>query len=115
MRNYTNHINAVVDTYSGSGLKEEFKGLIGPSFLEKNDNIFLETGTYSLWTNEKNSGVHPFFMGKAEDRTWFGIYYNLVAAQDWYVRNDIGNGKVTLKMRAAGGTGDLFFMMEDLP
>lgn len=75
----------------------------------------MKTGTYSLWTNEKNSAVHPFFMGKAEDRTWFGIYYNLVAAQDWYVRNDIGNGEVSLKMRAAGGTGDLFFMMEDLP
>jgi len=53
-------------------------------------------------------------MSKAEDRTWFGIYYNLVAAQDWYVRNDIGNGKVTLKLRAAGGTGDIFIMMEDL-
>lgn len=115
MRDYTNHINAVVNTYSGKGLKEEFKGLIGPSFQEKTDDLFLKTGTYSLWTNEKNSAVHPFFMGKAEDRTWFGIYYNLVAAQDWYVRNDIGNGVVSLKMRAAGGTGDLFFMMEDLP
>ena len=32
MRDYVNHINAVVDTYSGSGLKEEFKGLIAPGF-----------------------------------------------------------------------------------
>ena len=32
MRNYTNHINAVVDTYSGGGLPQEFKGLIGPGF-----------------------------------------------------------------------------------
>lgn len=41
MRDYTNHINAVVDTYSGSGLKEEFKGLIGPRFQEKTDDLFL--------------------------------------------------------------------------
>lgn len=32
IRNYTNHINAVINTYSGGGLKEEFKGLIAPSF-----------------------------------------------------------------------------------
>jgi hypothetical protein len=32
MRDYVNHINAVVDTYSGGGLPQEFKGLIGPGF-----------------------------------------------------------------------------------
>jgi hypothetical protein len=54
-------------------------------------------------------------MAKATDKSWFGVFTNLVAAQDWYIKNDQPSGDVTVKMRAASGLGDMFFMMEDNP
>lgn len=43
------------------------------------------------------------------------MYHNLVAAQDWYIYNDNVMGQVSVKLRAAGGTGDIFFMIEGEP
>ena len=75
----------------------------------------MNDGTYSLWTSEKQAGVHPFIMGRATDSTWFGMYANLINAQDWYIKNNRTTGEVTVKVRAAGGLGDLFFMAEHDP
>jgi hypothetical protein len=54
-------------------------------------------------------------MGKASDNTWFGIFANLIAAQDWYIKNNLMASDVSLKCKAAGGVADLFFMMEGEP
>jgi len=54
-----------------------------------------------LWTRDQPSpiadgklpgknlyGVHPYYMAKATDGNWFGVYTNLAQAQDWWVKND---------------------------
>jgi alpha-glucosidase (family GH31 glycosyl hydrolase) len=54
-------------------------------------------------------------MGRATDSTWFGMYANLINAQDWYIKNNRTTGEVTVKVRAAGGLGDLYFMLDHDP
>ena len=91
-------------------------------------DLFLPDGIYSLWSKDipnpiedgrlpaKNLyGVHPFYMGRAIDDSWFGVYTNLAAAQDWRVKNTGDSGKVDLTLTAAGGLGDLFFIMGSGP
>jgi len=75
---YINSFNGKAYTF-----QESFHGLIGPSFQERGDKsstLFLNDGTYSLWTSETQAGVHPFLMGRATDKTWFGVYANLIQA-----------------------------------
>ena len=60
-------------------------------------------------------GTHPFYMAKATDETWFGVYTNLAAAQDWWIKNDMTNGDVIIKTYAAGGLGDVTFMFASNP
>ena len=52
VRNYVNHINGIAHTYAGEN-GTSFRGLLGPSFQEKTSDLFMKTGTYSLWTSEK--------------------------------------------------------------
>ena len=55
-------------------------------------------------------------MGKDQDSNWFGVYTNLAAAQDWYVRNeDYNGGNVYIQTLAAGGLGDVYIMMGPTP
>lgn len=54
-------------------------------------------------------GTHPYYMAQATDQTWFGVFTNLAAAQDWWVTNDATAGTVTVKTIAAGGIADLYF------
>ena len=42
--------------------------------------------------------------------TWFGVYTNLAAAQDWLVKNDNFNGMVNLTTIATGGCIDITIM-----
>ena len=42
--------------------------------------------------------------------TWFGVYTNLAAAQDWLVKNDNENGKVDITTIATGGCIDITIM-----
>jgi alpha-glucosidase (family GH31 glycosyl hydrolase) len=100
-----------------------FNGVMG--LVEQvSGSLFLPDGIYSLWSLDtadpaQNSklpasnmyGVHPFFMGRATDKTWFGVFLNLAAAQDWTIRNDNTTGVVGLKTLAVGGMVDLYIMM----
>jgi len=56
-------------------------------------------------------GVNPFVMGRAKDKTWFGVFNDNAAAQDWWIKNDASTGDVSIKTIATGGAGDLFFMV----
>ena len=60
-------------------------------------------------------GTHPFIMGKASDDTWFGVFNNLAAAQDWWLTNDKASGQVALTTIAVGGVGDLYFLSAATP
>jgi alpha-glucosidase (family GH31 glycosyl hydrolase) len=42
---------------------------------------------------------------------WFGVLINNAAAQDWKVENNPIDGRVSLKIRATGGVGDIFIML----
>jgi alpha-glucosidase (family GH31 glycosyl hydrolase) len=53
-------------------------------------------------------GTHPVYFAKASDATWYGVFTNLAAAQDWYISGDNSTGDVGIKAMAAGGVGDLF-------
>lgn len=69
-----------------------FNGVMG--LVEQvSGSLFLPNGIYSLWSLDtadpsqdsklpgKNMyGVHPFFMGRATDKSWFGVFLNLAAA-----------------------------------
>ena len=60
-------------------------------------------------------GSNPFYMGKATDKSWFGVYHNLAAASDWWISNDEASKKVYVETYAAGGVGDIFIIFGDTP
>ena len=60
-------------------------------------------------------GTHPFFMYKNTPQSWIGVYTNLAAAQDWYIKNDKTTGKVNVTMIGAGGLGDIYFIVDNTP
>jgi hypothetical protein len=107
--------------------KTNFKGIMGLAERTVND-LFLAEGIYALWSRDaanpvedgklpgKNMyGVHPFYMAKDQQGKWFGVYTNLAAAQDWKVKYDKTNGVADVNLYAAGGLGDLYFLMGDTP
>ena len=54
-------------------------------------------------------------MGRARDSSWFGVYTNLAAAQDWWIANNAETGDVTVRTVAAGGLGDIFVILGKNP
>jgi alpha-glucosidase len=60
-------------------------------------------------------GVHPFYMYKLEASRWMGVFTNLVQAQDWYIKNDQGNGQVDIQSFATGGVADIYVMLASTP
>lgn len=99
------------------GLSEQFS-----------NNLFLPDGVYSLWSRDqpdpvqdgkapgKNMyGTHPFYMARAHDESWFGVFTNLAAAQDWWIKNKADTGLVDVQTYAAGGVGDIYIMMDQTP
>jgi alpha-glucosidase (family GH31 glycosyl hydrolase) len=91
-------------------------------------DLFIETGVYTLWNHPQGNtvadgkspgknlhGSHPFYMAKANDSNWFGVYHNLAAAQDWWVLNDAASAKVYLKTMAVRGVADIYIMVGDTP
>jgi len=92
-------------------------------------NLFLSTGVYSLWTLDTANpeehgtlpganlyGVHPFYMARATDETWFGVYTNLAAAQDWYLKRHTDDKTLMdVQTIAVGGLADMYFMFGDAP
>ena len=91
--------------------------------------MFLKDGMYSLWArdpvdpdetlkphisdiyNSDNNGysTHPFILGKATDKSWFGVFINNAAAQDWYIKNNATSGDVDIRVLSTGGIGEMYF------
>ena len=107
--------------------KENFRGVMGLGEQATTD-LFLKDGVYSLWSKDASNppqdgalpgknmyGIHPFYMGAATDDTWFGVFSNLAAAQDWRIKNNSTSGEVDVETFAPGGLGNLFIMMADAP
>merc|ERR1740117_652764 len=118
---YFNYIEATAFTAPRS------KGILG-LFERTGDELFLGDGVYSLWSRDtanpvetrtapgqQEYGSHPYYMGRAPDDSWFGVYTNLAAAQDWWIKNDAESGEVSVRTVAAGGLGDVFIMMAETP
>lgn len=113
---YINLINVVAHTVTG----DDFKGIMG--LAERTvDDLFLPDGVYSLWSRDIPNpvergalpasnmyGTHPFYMAKAADGSWYGVYTNLANAQDWWIKNDGAAGTVNITTIAAGGLGDVW-------
>jgi hypothetical protein len=87
---YLNVIDTTAVTKKGS------KGIMG-LFERVSTDLFLQDGVFSLWNFDTADpvetgklpgnnlyGTHPYYMGKASDDTWFGVFTNLAAAQDWW-------------------------------
>lgn len=58
-------------------------------------------------------GTHPFYMAKAFDDSWYGVFTNLANAQDWYFYNP--GGIENLATYSTGGNVDLYIMMGGSP
>lgn len=123
---YLNVISGKAKTYHDAE-EGSFKGIMGLAERVVTD-LFLPDGVYSLWSRDTASpvedgklpgknmyGTHPFYMAKASDKTWFGVYTNLAAAQDWWIKNTPATGEVAIKTYAAGGLGDVYFMFGATP
>ena len=66
--------------------------------------------------NGKNVyGTHPFFMYKNAVNSWVGVFNKLAAAQDWYITNNKFTGAVDVTLVAAGGLGDIYYMIDATP
>jgi len=63
-------------------------------------DLFLDDGVYSLWSRDATNppqtgtlpgqnmyGTHPFYMFQQENENWHGVYTNLAAATDWWIKN----------------------------
>lgn len=96
-------------------------------FERTSNDLFLKDGVYSLWSRDIPNpietgktpgnnlyGTHPVFFAKATDNTWFGVYSNLAAAQDWWIKNS-DSGNVDVTSIATGGTGDLYIFFGSNP
>jgi len=115
-------LNQYLNTWEGhfnTRPSPNFNGIMGlPD--QTNGDLFLGTGTYSLWNreaaepvetgkypSENTYGSVPFVMGAATANVWFGLYSNVAAAQDWEITNEESSGLVEISMFAAGGRGDI--------
>ena len=87
LRSYFNQILAQAKVKGGA----DFQGIMGLA-EQVTSKLFLEDGVYSLWSRDVPSpvstgklpgsnlyGTHPFYMARATDDTWFGVYTNLAA------------------------------------
>lgn len=96
--------------------------------------LFLDDGVYSLWNRDVPDppqtgtlpaqnmyGSHPFYMFKQEDEKWHGVYTNLAAATDWWIKNSgdqYASDKkhyVNITAFAAGGLGDMYLFSANSP
>ena len=106
---------------------ENYKGVIGLSEQVASD-LFLPDGVFSLWSRDQPDpvqtgkfpssnmyGTHPVYFAKAQPQTWYGVFTNLAAAQDWFIQGNNSTGQVNIKTMAAGGLGDLFFFFGSNP
>ena len=115
------YLNKMVNQLKVKG-DADFQGVMGLAESVSSE-LFLKDGIYSLWSHDIPSpvqqaklpaanlyGSHPFLMAKATDDSWFGLYTNLAAAQDWWISNNKDDGIVSVTTYATGGVGDLYFL-----
>lgn len=120
---FLNMMSTTVHSKAGDG----FHGIMGLAERTSNE-LFIADGVYSLWSRDDANpvetgslpasnayGVHPFYLSAATDSTWFGVYTNLAAAQDWWVQNDNATGTVQLTTIATGGLADVVIMFGSTP
>lgn len=120
---YLNWIAASALTASDA----DFKGVLGLG-QHTSPDLFLADGVHTMWARDINNPVddgkapgknnyatHPFYMAKATDKTWFGVFTNLANAQDWWIKNNKTTGIVDINTIATGGATDLYFMMAETP
>ena len=60
-------------------------------------------------------GTHPFFMYNHKPKVWVGVFYKLAHAQDWWVKNNVNDGYVSLTTIATGGVADIYVMQGSTP
>jgi len=93
----------------------------------------MEDGVYTMWNKDSPSpvadgkapgknmyGTHPFYMSQYtrsgdNSRAFMGVFNQNAAGQDWYIKNDKDNGKVTVQNVLTGGQIDQFFFMAETP
>jgi alpha-glucosidase (family GH31 glycosyl hydrolase) len=116
---YLNYIDTTAVTKKG------FKGIMG-LFERVASDLFLQDGVFSLWSLDTANpaetakppgnnlyGTHPLYMGQDQDSSWFGVFTNLAAAQDWWIKTDASGAtrNVGISTYAAGGAADIYIMM----
>lgn len=87
---------------------------------------------YTIWARDKTDpletgkapgtqvyGSHPFYMFKSDNSVWAGVYTNIAAASDWYIKTlgtkgQVG-GAIDLKMVAVGGVTDIYVIIGSTP
>ena len=89
-------------------------GLIGLG-SKGNDDLWLSDGMYSLWTRESKRGFFPFFMGRANNSEWFGVFVDAPTAQDWFIKNDPETGMVNITTIVMDQNMDMYIMMGQSP
>jgi alpha-glucosidase (family GH31 glycosyl hydrolase) len=87
--------------------KTGFHGLIGVAAPD----LWLHDGQYSLWASRDSPAVDTFVMGQSTENSWYGVFVNNAAAQDWTVKNSPVDGKVHLHSVASGGAGDFVVIL----
>ena len=78
-------------------------------------DLWMKDGDFSLWASDDRPAVDTFIMGQSVNNTWYGIFVNNAAAQDWNVKNSPSDGKVILRSIASGGVGDIVFIVGRYP
>jgi len=110
LADHLNVLNATAKVYSHNN-RVALLGLGSP-------DLWINDGKYSLWTSNESPRADNFMMGKTPTtETWFGVFSNNPAAQDWKVKHAFSNdtGLVNLHSIASGGVGDLFFFVGIAP
>ena len=67
------------------------------------EDLFLQDGVWSMWNKGTDVGTEldsgklpgkniygsqPFYMAKAANGNWFGVYTNVAQAQEWHIKNN---------------------------
>lgn len=119
-----NIISAIHNTTYG----DQFKGIFGLGERAQIDDLFYPDGIYSMWNRDVPMpfedgkppgtnlyGTHPFYMFKNDNKSWVGVFSNVPNAQDWIILNNKDSGEVNTTMIAAGGMGDMYFIVDSTP
>lgn len=119
---YLVSLNASVKTEGGT----EFTGLWGLG--ERIRDFFYTDGVYTTYANDQGSpidsglppggnmyGVHPIYLGKTSNMTYFGVFNLNSNPADFWIRNNKTSGLVSINQVSTGGIVDLYFISASNP